>query len=85
MKEACHVIRGAGQGTYADYALDACFLEGLPARSFVDALVVLPSTLWEDEIASLRRRDHEHLQPAEHILAAAFFPTLLFEHVRDAS
>ena len=45
MKEACHVIRGAGQGTYADYALDACFLEGLPARSFVDALVVLPSTL----------------------------------------
>ena len=45
MKEACHVIRGAGQGTYADYALDAGFLEGLPARSFVDALVVLPSTL----------------------------------------
>ena len=45
MKEACHVIREAGQGTYADYALDACFLEGLPARSFVDALVVLPSTL----------------------------------------
>jgi uncharacterized membrane protein len=52
-------------------------------------LLIGVSHLWEDEIASLRRRDHEHLQPFQHMIiilkgAAAVF-SILLDHVRDAS